>query len=44
MGEHAERGFRVENIVVYLEGVETDRVWELVRAVVKEALGCELGR
>ena len=39
-----KRGCWVENIVLDLEGVRADRVWELVRTAVREALGCDLGR
>ena len=39
-----ERGCWVENIVLDLEGVGADRVWELVGTAVRETLGCDLGR
>ena len=41
---HAKRGCWVENIVPDLDGVRADRVWDLVRTAVREALGCDLGR
>ena len=37
-----KRGCWVENIVLDLEGVRADEVWEMVRTAVREALGCDL--
>lgn len=39
-----KRGCWVENVVLDLEEVRAGKVWELVRAAVRRALGCDLGR